>query len=290
MAKKKQLADIPPLVRSAVVEKIAELQRRELDFGWEITHPYEEYLLDWRTRIERFFLSTFVTSLKPGPQTWDLVTAQQAGFADDVLDPMLDGLDELTKEVTEVAEEREREAFLLGALYGRWQLALGGVEDPDIPWPVWVAGIAAIDGLGFAPRAASWASVYRTKLGQLFATAQATGQTLVDTMFGFDALVTGLTNRIGQLARNEWYLSTTTGERAAVAPFQAQVGELWLIKDDNACLICKELHLTVTAKTPIKDTHPSCRCIKVPIVKNFSPTPVSFAAFADRHAYRPSTS
>lgn len=292
MAKRKPVtpqtvATIPPLLEQSITEKIAELQRRELDFGWEVTHPYEEYLLSWRERIERFFLQSFVTSQRPDRvQHWDLVTAQQAGFPQ-LLNPMLDELSDITEDMVDVGEEREQEAFLLGALYGRWQLALGGVDDPDVPWPRYVA--AAIGGLAFAPRARAWAGVYREKLGGMFAMAQAQQGTLLDTMAQFDALITGFTGRIGQLARNQWYFSTVTGEQAAMKPFRDRVGELWLIRDERACPICKALHLTVTTKVPIKDSHPSCRCIKVPLATNFTPTPVSFTAFADRYAYRPST-
>jgi hypothetical protein len=286
MAKRKPqtVATIPPLLQQSVPEKIAELKRRELDFGWEITHPYEEYLLSWRERIERFFLSSFVISLRPDKvQHWDLVTAQQHGFGT-MRDEMLDELSDITEELVEPAEEKERDAFLLGALFGRWQLALGGTEDPDIPWPLYAG--AAIAGMGFADRARGWTGVYRQKVGEMFAAQQAQQGTLFDTMAQFDALITGFTRRMGQLARNQWYFAAVTGERAAVRPFR--VGELWLIQDERACPICKALHLTVTTKIPIKDSHPSCRCIKVPLATNFTPTPVSFAAFADRHAYRPS--
>lgn len=272
-------------MQSAVIEKITELQRRELDFGWEITHPFEEYLLSWRERIERFFLQSFVTSLRDdGQKHWDLVTAQQNGFGK-LEAELLDGVSDLADDAAEVAEEREREAFLLGALYGRWQLALGGVEDPDVPWPAYA--LVGIGGAMFAPRARAWGAVYRQKLSGMFAGMQVAQGTLLDTIAQFDALMTGFAGRIGQLARNQWYFSAVSGERAAVRPFRARVGELWLIKDERACPICKALHLTITTKIPVKDTHPSCRCIKVPLVKNFTPTPISFTAFADRHAYRP---
>jgi hypothetical protein len=278
---------VPILLRQAVVDKIAELQRQELDFAWEVTHPFEEYLLDWRTRIERFFLDTFVISLRPDHvQHWDYISAQQAGFTEDVLDPMVEGLDALAEDAAAVAEQRERDAFWLGSLFGRWQLALGGIEDPNTPWPTYAA--LAIGGLGFAERAAGWSDVYGTKLRSLFGGLVASQATLPDTLGMLDPLITSFTNRIGQLARNEWYHAAVEGEHAAVKPFQAAIGELWLIKDESACPICKALNLTITAKIPIKDSHPSCRCIKVPVAKQFTPTPISLTTFADRHAQRPS--
>lgn len=282
--------EIPLLLQQSVVEKIAELQRRELDFAWEITHPFEEYLLDWRTRIEEYFLRTFVISTRPDKlQHWDFFTARASGF-NEFLEPMLDGLDALAADAIETADDAEEDAFNMGALFGRWQLALGGLEDEDEPWPDYEEAEEDMDieGAGFAERAERWAGIYKSKIATLFGGLIMQAGTLPETMIGLDTLINGYTDHIEQLARNEWYQAVLEGEARAVLPFGAATGMLWLIKDPNACAKCTALNMTITTKIPIKDTHPSCRCIKVPVVKNFKPTPTSLVVFADRHAQRPS--
>ena len=275
---------LPPLLWAAVVEKMAELQRLERAFGSATTAPFEEFLLRWRTEIERFFLAHAFTSTRTrtdGQKHWDQLAANRGQFELTIVQPMLAELDALIEDAIERAREEEEHAHDFGAIVGRWQLALGGVEDQTRRWPLYVG--AAILGLGFGPRARRWGRIYARKIRTALRGAVLTEQTLPDTIASFDALTTGLTGRMRALAQNEWYHAAVSGEDAAVRPFREVMGKVWLIKDDSACEFCKSLHRTITTLIPVKDSHPSCRCIVVPVVTNFTPTPQSFQTFLDRH-------
>jgi hypothetical protein len=273
---------LPPLLWAAVVEKMAELRRLESRFGSAISPPFEEWLLRWRTRIEAFFLAHAFTSTRgDGQKHWDLLAANRGQFDLVILRPMLAELDDLIEDAIEEAREEEPHAYHFGALLGRWQLAVGGVGDRGTRWPLYVG--AAILGLGFGPRARRWGRIYGRKLRTALRGAILTQQTLLETIASVDALATGLTGRMRSLAQNEWYHAAVEGEDAAVRPFRAVMGKVWLIKDDNACEFCKSLHRTITTLIPVKDSHPACRCVVTPLVTNFIPTPLSFQTFLDRH-------
>jgi FAD/FMN-containing dehydrogenase len=50
--------------------------------------------------------------------------------------------------------------------------------------------------------------------------------------------------------------------------------------DPLVCPVCAAKHMTVTSDRPVDHSHPGCRCIKVPMPRNFTPVaPLSFESF-----------
>lgn len=275
-------APIPPLVAHSQVEKIAALQRREIDLVWEFLYPFERLLLDWRTRIERLFLSTFVISVRPDRQAvWSPERVASALEAE-LFEPLRRERASIEQEMLPIAQERQRAIFLLAALFARWQVSLGGLDTPE-PLPSPATHLLTVDGLGLRPRARVWGQVFQQKAERAVRTAVLTSETLPETLAHVDTISHGYTQQLGNVVKNEAARAAATGEHAALIPFRGRLLELWIAKPDACVTICRPLHLTVTSLVPVQDSHPSCRCEKVPLTSVHRPAPSAFSTFVQRY-------
>lgn len=272
--------ELPPVLRSALTEKISALQAREFDLGLRIRAPFEEFLLDWRTRLERFFLTRFVVSLDPitKRQVWDPVLAMRAGLTLEVDEPMQRALLDLEEDLVAAEREVQRDAFLYGLLIGRWQMALGGIDLQAARWPGFL--LPAIAGLGLISRTRAWGRVSRAKIKQVLTAAVLSRQTIMQTVAMVEAVLLTYAKRVTSLVQNEVYRAVMIGEQRAAHGYPV-VG-LWITKDDElVCKICEPLHLTYTSKIPVDDTHPDCRCSKILIARKFAPHQMTLTTFTD---------
>jgi hypothetical protein len=108
------------------------------------------------------------------------------------------------------------------------------------------------------------------------------GRTLDDTLLGVDGAFATFNGRVAGLVGNELHRAAAAGADIALTAARRDhdIIEVWVTTGDHlVCPICEALHLTVTRKQPVTDSHPGCRCWKVPIPANYQPNSLSYAAF-----------
>lgn len=279
------MADLPFLLQQSVTEKIAELQRREFDLMERIRAPYEAVLRSWREELERTFLSSFVLSTGPTKQqVWSPSLAEP--ITEGLIEPLDAAITAVEEDLLDGLEEEEDDSYEFGLLFGLWELSLGGVDVEDYEMPEEgsyrkLLLAAAFLGVPLSQRLRSWGDTYVDKYRRTLRGSIVTGSTLPDTLSTIDLLQSGLPAHAASLGANEIFRAFVQGERKVLDDFDEDW--LWVTRDDEkVCEQCAPLHLTITTLVPVDDTHPDCRCSIVPVPAGYTPTPSSFAAFAQR--------
>lgn len=130
-------------------------------------------------------------------------------------------------------------------------------------------------------RARRWAGDVRLKHRTGLRSLIASEATLPATMEWFDGIAAFLNQRVSSLAVNEIHRAFELGQSAAMAQFtNLIIGEVWVTRNDlTVCPFCRSLHMTVTTLKPIEDSHPGCRCFKIPLLDGAGSRPVDFDLF-----------
>lgn len=275
---------VPPIYQSAMMKQIELLQQREFDLTAKFRYQFEHIFLDYRDRLQRYFAQYFVLSVNSdGQQAWDLVQAKALGTQEAIDDSLDEAMDDLYDAVAPDVEEESTEAEDDGQELALWMLALGGLDTTDAPKSPVRAGMV-LAGLALFRR---HFSTFQQRLSRSLRGAIVTGQTLPETLATYDVLTDRFQTAMVGWAQDQLLVSQLRGDAAIFDRYAPQLqGRLWYTRDDErVCAICRPLHLRITTKVPVLDTHPKCRCIVVPIPISMRQTWQTFEAYlASREA------
>lgn len=284
---------MPPSIRDRVLsERIQAYQKREFNLlaalNDEFMRPFESF----QEELDRHFLQYFVTpwpkDTEEKPPTWRRNAAVRHGSLQTLNRAYQEQIEAAGREAAEELEDALVDAYTDGYEWALWALFLAGedtldaadLDDTDI---VGALEAGAIGGLTARDRLGAWIGVSEQQLASILGTGIAAEQTYQQTVGAVQRLTKSLASSIAALASNELFLAGVLG--AAFASRQLGAVEVWVTADDEkVCPICRPKHLTVTNEQPIVDSHPACRCEKLPwaLVHGRSRPFVSFQSFQAR--------
>lgn len=256
---------------------------------------HKEVFGQFRKQLQALFLANSVTprptedvdgtAIPARPPFWNSsrqAAAEAADSFDDVSDALYD-------EDVNLMEDGLDEAMVDGHTRELWLLTEGGLDGaryaPSLPnraRRVTLLLIAGVLALNWQQRRATWRDTSRQQVRQWLNASVTGGLTLDETLQGYDRLTTQLSQRVGQLYDDERVRAYGTGADIALqaARRDGEIAEVWVTRQDKlVCPICEALHGTVTPLQPITDSHPACRCVKVPVPANLRDNPVEFTDF-----------
>ena len=275
------MRELPGLLRQAAHERSVRFRQREQDFGEEIRDFYRPLVSDYRERLDGYFRSKF-------PETWEPLRARELGAFQYLSQSFDDLVDAAAEDVEDLFDEELTDGYDDGYLGALWLLRIGGLDvsgadvdehdDETLKALLLAAGIA---GIAYPQRLQAWHTDVKSRFSQMLRAAMAGGMSGSDTLGLYDAVTTTYVGRVEGLGRNELHRAYTVGAATATEPYRSQLaGEVWLTRrDPDVCPTCRALELTITDAQPIRDTHPGCRCWKVPIPLRFDGQPLDYVAF-----------
>lgn len=270
----------PRLLLQAAAEQIAELRDADANLSGTVRDLYRELFTEFRSELELWFLGDLRDQTRPTrrdpTESIEYWTTELRDLIAAATPEMEDLLDET---LTDAYEESHDRAL--------WMLALGGVEleepsDPGDFDAIKLALIAGgVAGIGYPARLRVWNQEFTSRWDRMLKASVVGGWAGDETLTMFDALASSFAGHVEGLATNELHRAGGLGAAAATQPYRDQlVGEVWLTRqDDGVCPRCRAKHLTITTEQPITNSHPGCRCIKVPIPLNLHQQPIDYVAF-----------
>ena len=285
----------PALLAKTTLEILRELEREQYDLKKQFTAYHDDLFRSYTDTIKREFLRYLV----PGPEPrWDAQAAIRAGVPDE----LADSFEELTAALTDTDEDTFEEelddALEEGFDQELWLLALGGLpaeqyaeELPPAEGRSAILLAAGVGGLSWAARMQTHRYEVDAKMRQWLKATIAGGRPLDETLGGVDHLTRRFDTRLIGLFDNEHYRAHGLGAEMALGAARQdyEIVEVWVARtnpdgslDRLVCPVCEALHLTVTAAQPVTDSHPACRCRKVPVPAGYQETPVTYAEFLRR--------
>lgn len=282
----------PDILTMGAREAIVALQREELRVGNRLRQDHESRFRSFREQLRRAFLSHFVLKVVPDRETvqvWDAVKATR----DDLPRQLTEQLVTLTEEIEEadqiLFEDTLDEAFVTGYRRELWLLTMGGLPGgqyasqlPDETFRTGLLIAAGVGGLSWLERLRRWRRWHVDRTSRWVASAVVGEQSLADTEFMTQAMERQYVRHVQGLLGNELHRAAGLGSTAAlsVARRDFAIAEVWVTMDDGlVCPICEPLHLTVTDLQPVTDSHPGCRCWKVPVPAEYEPSRISYEEF-----------
>jgi len=258
----------------ALVERFKQFQQAEFDLARDIRVFFTQLFPSFREELDRYFWQHFrlYTDAKGRP-AWDLVHAHQLGTLDDLDAQLTEVLDSTTEEVSSLLDEGLVEGYRDGFDLGLWTMWQDGVDvDPDEAPPddTLITSLLLMTGFGgftYLQRLRAWQGVTQGKFARWFRGMVASGGTLDETLGGVDGITNTYLGRLVGLSGDELYQAYGLGASAAFKRYPNWVsGEIWVTaEDERVCRICRPRHLTISNLKPIVDSHPNCRCVKVPV-------------------------
>lgn len=284
------MAEAPDLLKLSVREGTKALEKEERQAGEDMRAFYAPLFRSYREELRRAFLGHFVLKpVEPGapPVTvWDplVLMDPEAEFPD------LSQLSEaLAEESDEFIEGTLDEAMEEGHRRELWLLGLGGLDPlpyadslPDSNRRAELLLVGGIAGLSWRERLRAAARDFEQRTTRWVSGSVRGGRSLDDTLDGVDRMGAQFANRATALVGNEMYRAFGSGAAIALAAARRDhdITEVWVTREDKiVCPLCAALHLTVTLKQPVTDSHPACRCGKVPVPVGFTPTAKSYREF-----------
>lgn len=280
-----------------LLTKVRRMEQQELSFYRYIEPLYDQLFPTYLTQLQREYYHLFsplLTDPSKAP-TFDLTVANQHDLVPtwtEELDSMLTAIED---EWEDELEAQLEEAHDDGWYWFLWMLdqqdedVLDGedpsalVPDKDSILPYLVAG--AIGGLSYAARAEAWKTQATEKARQQVGAIVAQGGTWTEAQTVLTRVLDQYRHGLSALGADELYLARTAGEERAASVVQAggAVQHVWLTRqDERVCTVCAPLHLTITDKRPIHDTHPRCRCITIPLIDGETGNRSTFETFVRR--------
>lgn len=263
-----------PLSFSSAVARIDRLNRREQTVTELIRENVEAWAVGYLYQLSNTFYQHFVSN-------WDLVTAKREGVDDDLYEDAVDLLDVAEEEVTDDIEDTLEDGIRDGFAAALWDLYRAGrisedqLIDVDIPDDDAIGAFlaAGVGGIATAARVSRWFgdAKVRSRLG--ITAMLGRGMTLSEGQDLFDTIGAQLGGHLEGLAASELQRAFEFGQKLALdralvgrEPGEHDVDLVWLTRrDGKVCPLCQALDGTVTLLEPIVDSHPKCRCIKVPV-------------------------
>lgn len=270
---------------ASAYQKIRTIQTREWAAGERINRFYRDLSQGYKQTLESAFFRYFVYPLDSQPH-WDAVSALRSDVTGTLDEAFQSATDDVLEATDETADEELEESYLQGWYFGLWDVYqagtdVNGTEPPESAAIGLSMAAAAIGGLSVLDRARRWIDESRAKHSTGIRGIIQNEATLPDTIMWFDGISSVLNNRVSGLVVNEMHRMFERGQADAVALFGGLViGDVWVTRDDaRVCPRCAELHMTITTLRPIEDTHPSCRCFKIPLLEGAGTRPVDFEFF-----------
>lgn len=275
------LLTTPPLssrMKETAMERIRRYQRDELALDRSIREFYRALVPDFMEELDRYFLDSFVVKIgRDGQpkQVWDFFKAAE-NYA---VPKLIESYDAMSRageqEVGDLLDESLTDGFNEGYLLGLWMLNEAGVEDvygalppPEAAHARNLLMVLGIGGVTYANRLNKWTSLYEEKATRWLRASIFSESTRDETITALGYISGALESRVVALGGDELYRAYNLGQKQAWSQFEGFVaGELWLTREDElVCPICRPLHMRIVWQEPIIDTHPNCRCQKVPIL------------------------
>lgn len=269
------------------------MQRREFSLSSTLYGQFATYFESFAQELSRDFLQLFVApypEMPAGSARWQAGDPATIAAVADLSDRFVQGLAAVESEALAAMDEDLPDAFTAGYEQALWELQQLGLEDAldaeDAGDPEEILAIltgASIGGVPYGARLAAWTGLGQSKFQQALRTSVAGGYSLDDTLALYGASVGAVSQGAAGLGGNELFYAAALGSAAAFALFGAI--EVWLTREDErVCPICAALNRTITRKLPVRDSHPGCRCDKVPwLAAAMTPSPpLSWGAFQAR--------
>lgn len=279
------MPEIDGTTLQSAYQKIIALQQREWSAVERFNGFYRRLTQSYRKELEEAFYRYFVFPAGGTPH-WDALAATQADVAGTLEDQFEETLQDLAEETEAATDTELEEAFLQGWYYAMWDVYqaghdVGDVDPPDSEAINAVLVGAAIGGLTLIDRARRWLGEARLKHQMGIRAITRTDQTLPDTLTWFNGVDAFLQQRVSGLIESEVHRAFELGQRSAVHAFpNLLLGEVWVTRQDLAvCPLCRSRHMTITDLKPITDSHPGCRCFKIPLLEGAGTRPVDFEFF-----------
>lgn len=274
---------IPDTVLQTAVQKIARLQAREFDVLRDVKQYFEDQIPDFQRDLDEYFFRHFVLTVG-GKKDWEPDVPASADAVADSFDHISKAID---KELDEDLGEQLTDEYDESYLFALWELNSYGVDVSDVPPPpdrkriLALLLLGGIEGLNYRDRLHTWGDTYRQKFREWVRSSARIGRDYDGTIGGARRIMQSWQGRVEALAGDELHRASTGGTRDAWALLPGIVSEeVWLTREDPlVCPICAAKHLTITRDQPIRDSHPRCRCIKVPILLDLKGQPVDYVAF-----------
>lgn len=280
----------PPLSAGALVALAALEQYTKTSLA-DLDQWHREMFLQYRDELAEYFrrYSAPGRRLDPDkdpPDVWSIAAVQDRVPAD-LAESFADLSAALFDADVEAMEEWLDDAMVEGHQRELWLLALSGIditpyldslpEDAEDRSSLLLA--AGIFGASWLARRASWRDDVIQRVTQWVRSSIIGGRTLDETTTGLDRITDGFTDRVGGLVENEMVRAHDSGGDLALdaAKQDHDIAEVWVTRADRlVCGICKPRHMKVTTLKPIADSHPGCRCRKVPVPDDFDYTDVAY--------------
>jgi hypothetical protein len=259
-----------------VVRRIDQLNLHERTLLQKTERRVENWLVGYLAVLNAAFYRNFVNR-------WDLGDAHRNGVIQDLSSDAHESLAAAADDVTDDMQSVMVDAYQDGYAMAAFDMYRGGLatadqleEQLDPPTPEHVhhwGRNAAIAGVALAARIRRWMGDTTVRNRLVLNAAAGQGSTLPETQLQIETLGEQLANRLGTLGTAELQRAFYAGQRLALTQLFGDVvpaalqGDLWLTRRDNkVCPICWALHGTITTLEPVDDTHPGCRCVKVPLL------------------------
>lgn len=263
----------PSASDSYLTERIRAFERREGSLVGQLHDRFGRYFESFNRELERYFLQFFVRPYpdQPGdePPRWRLADAGTLGSLDALNEEFQSGLEDAAQAAAEDLDQELQDAYIDGYEQALWALYVGGeddaidadvLDDNDVEAALLASGV---NGLNYRGRLGGWVGVGESQVNQLLAQGITTQQPFAATAANISRANQGILGRILALGSNELFLAGALGAALAMQKFGA--AEVWVTQEDEkVCPICAPKHLTVTTEQPIIDSHPACRCYKIP--------------------------
>lgn len=290
----------PDLLAMGTLEALQALEAEAMQGSLRIKSLHEERFRSFRDKLRRFFLGHFVLTRQaelPSVQTWDPLTTQRDGTLRQLVTEFRDDVAAAAEDDDQLIEEDLDGAMVEGHNRELWLLAMGGLPawnydalpEEDVRLDMLLA--AGVAGVSWRTRLDRWQDLTDRRGAQWLRASVVGGRSLDETEQGLDATERQFSTRVTGLYENELWRAHLLGARLARELVQREFAleEVWLARESRpgvldplVCPICEALHLTVTALEPVTDSHPGCRCRKVPVPAGYQPTPMSYAEFLTR--------
>jgi len=275
------------MVALAALEAYATTSLADLD-EWhkEMFRQYEDELAGYFRRYSRPGRVLDPDSERTPPDVW-AIEAVQGQVVGDLAQSFAELSEALYVEDIGAMEEWLDAAMVEGHQRELWLLAMGGIDiDPyvesipdDEDERTLLLLALGVAGLSWLVRRGQWRDRVTADAVQWMHASIVGGQSLDDTLTGLNRITDSFTGRVQGLIENEMVRAFDTGGDIALQAVgdDHAVTEVWVTRADRlVCGICAPRHMKVTALQPITDSHPSCRCRKVPVPDDFTYTDVAY--------------
>jgi len=286
---------IPGLLAQSVAEALLDFQRRQNDLADELRNLYKPLIKDFRRELQETFLSYFSYNVPKDAEqpVWEPAIARKK-VVPLILKSYNSMVDAAGEEAASLMDDSLDLAYVQSYNRHLWILDQSGIPVIDDEGAgssltrraLLIAG--GIAGLSYLDRLRRASSVSKSFFSKVLKASISQASTLTDTLDGLEKVTRTMVQRIVSLGNNESKRAYLLAGEVVRSKYEVNLmGEVWISRGDSrVCLVCATLHLTITSLAPIDDSHPGCRCVKVPIAMNYQGQPIDFVGFLEKMGMR----